>query len=105
MNSAKPLAISRTPRFFVSDARALDTRVSLFVMASTGGLMLTGRIVDVDRAELGSVRWWFARLTSRISEPVARSALRQAMRILGHQFVMGRSIAEALERTGGSRER
>src|SRR5690348_14772899 len=78
---------------------------SLFVNASTWGLMLTGRIVDVDRAELGSVRSWFAKLTSRIGEPVARGAMRQAMRILGHQFVMGRSIEEALERTHGSRER
>src|SRR5215470_12659085 len=78
---------------------------SLFVNASTWGLMLTGRIVDVDRAELGSVRSWFARLTSRIGEPVARSALRQAMRILGHQFVMGRTIEEALERADGARER
>ncbi len=78
---------------------------SLFVNASTWGLMLTGRIVDVDRAEMGSVRSWFARLTSRLGEPVARTALRQAMRIMGHQFVMGRDISEALERTGGSRER
>ena len=78
---------------------------SLFVNASTWGLMLTGRIVDVDRAELGSVRSWFARLTSRIGEPVARAALRQAMRILGHQFVMGRTIEEALERADGARER
>src|SRR5262245_22094275 len=78
---------------------------SLFVNASTWGLMLTGRIVDVDRAELGSVRSWFGRLTSRIGEPVARAALRQAMKILGHQFVMGRSIEEALERTHGSKER
>ena len=78
---------------------------SLFVNASTWGLMLTGRIVDVDREELGSVRSWFSRLTSRIGEPVARGALRQAMRILGHQFVMGRTIEEALERTHGSSER
>ena len=78
---------------------------SLFVNASTWGLMLTGRIVDVDRAELGSMRSWFSRLTSRIGEPVARAALRQAMRILGHQFVMGRTIEEALERTHGARER
>src|SRR5688572_24307581 len=78
---------------------------SLFVNASTWGLMLTGRLVDVDRSELGSVRSWFARLTSRIGEPLARSALRQAMRILGHQFVMGRDIEEALERTKGARER
>jgi RHH-type proline utilization regulon transcriptional repressor/proline dehydrogenase/delta 1-pyrroline-5-carboxylate dehydrogenase len=78
---------------------------SLFVNASTWGLMLTGRIVDVDRAEMGSVRSWFGRLTSRLGEPVARTALRQAMRILGHQFVMGRNIEEALQRTEGSRER
>jgi len=78
---------------------------SLFVNASTWGLMLTGRIVDVDRAEMGSIRSWFGRLTSRLSEPVARTALRQAMRILGHQFVMGRDIEEALQRTEGSRER
>jgi RHH-type proline utilization regulon transcriptional repressor/proline dehydrogenase/delta 1-pyrroline-5-carboxylate dehydrogenase len=78
---------------------------SLFVNASTWGLMLTGSIVDVDRAEVSSVRGWFARLASRISEPVARAALRQAMRILGHQFVMGRTIEEALERATGSSER
>jgi RHH-type proline utilization regulon transcriptional repressor/proline dehydrogenase/delta 1-pyrroline-5-carboxylate dehydrogenase len=78
---------------------------SLFVNASTWGLMLTGSIVDVDRAEVNSVGGWFARLASRISEPVARAALRQAMRILGHQFVMGRTIEEALERTTGAGER
>ena len=78
---------------------------SLFVNASTWGLMLTGRLVDVDRAEMGSIRSWFGRLTSRLGEPVARTALRQAMRILGHQFVMGRNIEEALQRTEGSRER
>jgi RHH-type proline utilization regulon transcriptional repressor/proline dehydrogenase/delta 1-pyrroline-5-carboxylate dehydrogenase len=78
---------------------------SLFVNASTWGLMLTGSIVDVDRNEVSSVRGWFSRLASRISEPVARAALRQAMRIMGHQFVMGRTIEEALERTTGTPER
>jgi RHH-type transcriptional regulator, proline utilization regulon repressor / proline dehydrogenase / delta 1-pyrroline-5-carboxylate dehydrogenase len=78
---------------------------SLFVNASTWGLMLTGSIVDVDRVEVSSVGGWFARLASRISEPVARAALRQAMRILGQQFVMGRTIEEALERTTGTSER
>src|SRR5690606_34845306 len=78
---------------------------SLFVNASTWGLMLTGRIVEFDRAELGSPRTWFAALANRIGEPLARAALRQAMKILGHQFVMGRTIEEALERASGSRER
>jgi RHH-type proline utilization regulon transcriptional repressor/proline dehydrogenase/delta 1-pyrroline-5-carboxylate dehydrogenase len=78
---------------------------SLLVNASTWGLMLTGRMVDIDRGEIGSVRTWFGRLASRIGEPVARAALRQAMRILGQQFVMGRTIEEALARADGPRER
>jgi RHH-type transcriptional regulator, proline utilization regulon repressor / proline dehydrogenase / delta 1-pyrroline-5-carboxylate dehydrogenase len=78
---------------------------SLFVNASTWGLLLTGRLVDVDRVELGSPRTWFSKLAARIGEPVARSALKQAMKILGHQFVMGRTIEEALERADGARER
>ena len=78
---------------------------SLFVNASTWGLMLTGRVIQVETATLGSARNWFGRLASRISEPVARAALRQSMKILGHQFVMGRSVAEALARAGGKRER
>jgi len=85
--------------------RHLGDSDSLLVNASTWGLMLTGRLVEIDRGELGSLRSWFGRLASRLGEPVARSALRQAMRVLGHQFVMGRTIEEALERTAGGRER
>ncbi|MGH8284227.1 MAG: proline dehydrogenase family protein, partial [Steroidobacteraceae bacterium] len=78
---------------------------SVLVNASTWGLMLTGRIVDIDQAELGPVRSWFGRLASRMGEPVARAALRQAMRIMGHQFVMGRTIEEALEEATGEDSR
>ncbi len=85
--------------------RHLGDSHSLLVNASTWGLMLTGRLVELDRGEIGSLRGWFGRLATRLGEPVARAALRQAMRVLGHQFVMGRSIAEALVRTTGSSER
>lgn len=78
---------------------------SLFVNASTWGLMLTGRVIQVETEAIGSARNWFGRLASRISEPVARAALRQSMKILGHQFVMGRDITEALARASGKRER
>ncbi len=78
---------------------------SLLVNASTWGLLLTGRLIELDRGEVGPVRAWFGGLASRLGEPVARAALRQAMRILGHQFVMGRSIEEALARASGARER
>jgi RHH-type proline utilization regulon transcriptional repressor/proline dehydrogenase/delta 1-pyrroline-5-carboxylate dehydrogenase len=84
--------------------RHLGSSDSLLVNASTWGLMLTGRLVELDRGEVGSLRGWFGRLATRVGEPVARAALRQAMRVLGHQFVMGRNIGEALERTRGSSE-
>ena len=37
------------------------------------------------------------RLVARFGEPVIREAVNQAMRIMGRQFVMGRTIDEALE--------
>ena len=72
---------------------------SVLVNASTWGLMLTGRMVtlagDIQRDVFGS----FKRLIGRMGEPAIRLAVRQAMRIMGHQFVMGRTIDEALERS------
>jgi len=78
---------------------------SLLVNASTWGLMLTGRVVAMDRKELGEARSWYGKLAARLGEPVARAALKQAMRILGHQFVMGRDIEAALSRAAGKEER
>ena len=71
---------------------------SLFVNASTWGLMLTGRLVRVGSTgarDLGAV---LARLANKSGEPVVRLAIRQAMRIMGHQYVMGRTIEAALDR-------
>src|SRR5688500_12241583 len=72
---------------------------SLFVNASTWGLMLTGRIVRPPPGELDDARGFVARIAGRLGEPVMRTAFRHAMRIMGHQFVMGRTIEEALERS------
>ena len=85
--------------------RHLGDSDSLLVNASTWGLMLTGRLVNVERGEVGPVGSWLGRLAARIGEPVARSALRAAMRVLGHQFVMGATIGEALQRSTGAAER
>ena len=57
---------------------------SLIVNASTWGLMLTGRVVRLDGAGIATVRGWLGRLVSRSGEPVIRSAITQAMRIIGH---------------------
>jgi len=71
---------------------------SLFVNASTWGLMLTGRIVQPDAQTQRDPAGFMRNLVARVGEPVVRTAMRQAMKILGHQFVMGRTIAEALSR-------
>jgi RHH-type proline utilization regulon transcriptional repressor/proline dehydrogenase/delta 1-pyrroline-5-carboxylate dehydrogenase len=70
---------------------------SLFVNASTWALMLTGRLVKGEAAQR-DLRGALRRLISRSGEPVVRQAVTAAMRILGRQFVMGRTIGEALER-------
>ncbi len=72
---------------------------SLFVNASTWGLMLTGRLVRASEAEMRDPASFLKKLVARLGEPVVRTAFRQAMRIMGHQFVMGRDILEALARS------
>ncbi len=72
---------------------------SVLVNASTWGLMLTGHLVDLADDTRRDVHNAFKRLVGRVGEPVIRLAVRQAMRIMGHQFVMGRTIGEALTRS------
>lgn len=72
---------------------------SLFVNASTWGLMLTGRLLKVDAETKRNPGRILKKMVSRAGEPVVRAAMRQAMRIMGHQFVMGRTIEEAIERS------
>ncbi len=78
-------------------ASHLGDSQSLFVNASTWGLMLTGRIVRLDPRDVAAPSNVMSRVVGRMGEPVVRTAMRQAMRIMGHQFVMGRTIAEALD--------
>ncbi|MGH7061107.1 MAG: proline dehydrogenase family protein, partial [Stellaceae bacterium] len=77
--------------------RHLGHSQSLFVNASTWALMLTGRLLHSDPADhdMGAA---LHRFLARSGEPVVRQAVTAAMRILGRQFVMGRTIEEALER-------
>jgi RHH-type transcriptional regulator, proline utilization regulon repressor / proline dehydrogenase / delta 1-pyrroline-5-carboxylate dehydrogenase len=76
----------------------LGTSDSTFVNASTWGLMLTGRIIRPAGRDIEHPGKFMQRLVSRLGEPVVRGAMRQAMRIMGHQFVMGRTIGDALKR-------
>src|SRR5579862_114262 len=72
---------------------------SLLVNAGTWGMMLTGKLVSLDAAEAGSAGAWFGRLAARAGEPVVRVALRQGMKLMAEQFVMGRTIDDALARS------
>ena len=72
---------------------------SLFVNASTWGLMLTGKLVRVGSSSKRDVGATLARIANKSGEPVVRLAIRQAMRIMGHQYVMGRNIKAAIDRS------
>jgi len=71
---------------------------SLFVNASTWGLMLTGRLVDVGAEARRDPGGFLRRLSTRVGEPVIRQAVAAAVRIMGEQFVLGRTIEDALAR-------
>ena len=70
---------------------------SMFVNASAWGLMLTGRIVELGRGTKSDAMSALKRLITKSGEPIIRTAMKQAMRIMGKQFVLGRTIKEALE--------
>ena len=71
---------------------------SLLVNASTWALMLTGRMVSMRRFEGHSPLGVVKTLASRVGEPVIRRSVRQAMSILGQEFVMGRTLEAAMKR-------
>src|SRR5690242_3679385 len=85
--------------------RHLGRSESLLVNASTFGLMLTGRIIRLDDPDDRDIFGTLRRLVVRSGEPVIREAVEAAMRILGRQFVMGRTMEEALERGANVSER
>ena len=67
---------------------------SPFVNAATWGLLVTGRLVATgDEAGLSAA---LTRLIARGGEPLIRGGVDLAVRVMGEQFVTGRSIAEAL---------
>ena len=74
---------------------------AMLVNASTWALMLTGRVIEPDQLMGGEApRNWFRRMVSRMGEPVIRESVKAAMRILGREFVLGETIADAIRRGG-----
>ncbi len=73
---------------------------SLFVNASTWGLMLTGKLVDIGSEARRDIGGFLKRLTARLGEPLIREAVAAALRMMSRQFVLGRTIEAALARAG-----
>lgn len=71
---------------------------SWLVNASTWGLVLTGRLVELDSTIRHAPTTWLQRLITKLSEPVVRIAVLQAMKLMGGQYVLGRSIDEGIKR-------
>jgi RHH-type proline utilization regulon transcriptional repressor/proline dehydrogenase/delta 1-pyrroline-5-carboxylate dehydrogenase len=76
---------------------------SLAVNASAWAFMLTGCVLSLDESARTPAA--IARMVRRLGEPVIRTALRQGMRLLARQFVMGRTIGEALARAASAEGR
>jgi RHH-type proline utilization regulon transcriptional repressor/proline dehydrogenase/delta 1-pyrroline-5-carboxylate dehydrogenase len=76
---------------------------STFVNAATFSLMLTGEVLDPPDERQRGMGGVLKRAMNRLGEPVIRTATGQAMKILGGQFVFGRTIDEALKRAAPER--
>ena len=72
----------------------LGSSPSLFVNAAAWGLLLTGKLVATHSDEgLGAA---LMRVVGRGGEPLVRKGVDLTMRLMGEQFVIGETIAQAL---------
>ncbi len=85
-------------------AEKLGESDSAFVNAATFSLLLTGKVIEGAKDRSDNWRAALGRAVGRLGEPVIRKAVDQAMRILGKQFVFGRTIDEALRRAAPERK-
>ncbi len=72
---------------------------SLFVNASTWGLMLTGKLLYHGQENTPVLPELLRKLLGRMEQPVLRAALKAAMKIMADEFVLGRNIDEAIRRS------
>ena len=84
-------------------AEHLGESSSTFVNAATFSLMLTGEVLEKPQEQQRGMGRTLRSAMNRLGEPVIRTATLQAMRILGGQFVFGRTIEEALKRAAPER--
>jgi RHH-type proline utilization regulon transcriptional repressor/proline dehydrogenase/delta 1-pyrroline-5-carboxylate dehydrogenase len=78
---------------------------SSFVNAATFSLLLTGKVLEGAQDRSDNWKAALGRAVGRLGEPVVRTAVREAMKILGRNFVFGRTIDEAMKRAAPERAR
>ena len=66
-----------------------------FVNASTWGLVVTGKILNINEDGWANI---LSNLTKKTGTPIIRTAINQMMKILGREFVLGETISEAISR-------
>ncbi|MDA1100477.1 MAG: bifunctional proline dehydrogenase/L-glutamate gamma-semialdehyde dehydrogenase PutA [Proteobacteria bacterium] len=79
--------------------RHLGQSGSPLVNASTWALMLTGKVIAPEDAGDWDVATTVRAMIKRVGDPVVRNAVSRSMKVLGHQFVLGRDIGEAVKRS------
>jgi RHH-type proline utilization regulon transcriptional repressor/proline dehydrogenase/delta 1-pyrroline-5-carboxylate dehydrogenase len=76
---------------------------SWFANAADWALLLTGKLARWHDAPPEDLKSNLKRAAARLGEPVVRTAVRQAMRILAEQFVLAETIEEAVGRASARR--
>ena len=70
---------------------------SSFVNMATWGLALSGKILQ--KPETGYFKTVWRNFIRRSGEPVIRKAVREAMKVMSENFILGRTISEAVKRS------
>ncbi len=83
----------------------LGSSDSLFVNASSWGLLVTGKMVNYSDKSKEQQFGVLKKTIGRLGEPVIRKSVNFAMKIMGKQFVMGRTINEAIERAADKEQK
>jgi RHH-type proline utilization regulon transcriptional repressor/proline dehydrogenase/delta 1-pyrroline-5-carboxylate dehydrogenase len=80
-----------------------ESQGSLLASATDWGLMLTGTLARWHDLPGDGFTAQMKQLAARLGEPVVRTAVRHAMRILAGQFVLAETIEDAVRRAGDRR--
>ena len=75
----------------------LGSSNSLFVNASSWGLLITGTMVNYADKRKKDSFGLLKKIVGRLGEPVIRKSMNFAMKIMGEQFVMGETIQAATD--------